>query len=265
MSYVDCTRPTARSKPKVPFFSAVPHHVQDDPRLKARDIQTLASILRFARSKDWASMGNRTLAGMGRCSERTIQSSLSRLEKAGHIRREDDASGRFASGRLIYLIWRGGEIPDTPRVKSASSPGVKSLAPELDPQGIRKGEAGPVGLGSPGPVRGETEAKPPGPQAPPEPASVAMPEAEKAEALAKLAEYPPGHPMRGLWRSLAGLPPEDAAVDRSKWGPMVSRPTASGPSPGPSGTSSRPRSLPGEMPPPDLRRLGSIGRMPWKS
>ncbi|WZP01142.1 hypothetical protein EP7_005591 (plasmid) [Isosphaeraceae bacterium EP7] len=71
MSYVDSTRAAAAVKD---HFSAIPNRLQDDPRLKRRDLATVAAILRYARAKDWASMSNHALANHGRCGERSIES-----------------------------------------------------------------------------------------------------------------------------------------------------------------------------------------------
>ncbi|WZP01258.1 hypothetical protein EP7_005664 (plasmid) [Isosphaeraceae bacterium EP7] len=103
-SQVDSTRTATGVKE---HFSAVPNRLQDDARLKPRDLMTIAGILRYARSKHWASMSNRALCTHGRCEERTIQYSLDRLERSGWIRRVacPDAPGS-RSGRLIYLTWR---------------------------------------------------------------------------------------------------------------------------------------------------------------
>ena len=147
-SCVDSTR--ARS-PRKSFFSAVPHELQDDHRLKPRDILTIASILRFARSKNWASMSNRTLASMGRCTERTIQLSLARLEAAGWIRRTPSSADIGSStGRLIYLTWREGATDCAPPVTGIAPPAPSSVAPELEEQ-ERERKTAPMGLDSPGP------------------------------------------------------------------------------------------------------------------
>ncbi|CAN0491778.1 unnamed protein product, partial [Phaeothamnion confervicola] len=82
--------------------------IAEDPRLLPRDLATVAGILKFARTRAWASMSNQTLANLGRCSKRTIQLSLARLEAAGWIKRvETDAEIGSATRRVVYLTWRG--------------------------------------------------------------------------------------------------------------------------------------------------------------
>ncbi|WZP01152.1 hypothetical protein EP7_005605 (plasmid) [Isosphaeraceae bacterium EP7] len=130
LSCVDSTRLAPAVKD---HFSALPNRLQDDPRLKPRDLATIAAILRYARAKHWASMSNHALADHGRCSERSIQYSLARLEHSGWISREacDDAPGS-RSGRIIYLNWRRPETPCTPDLKTASPQPVLPVAPEVD-------------------------------------------------------------------------------------------------------------------------------------
>ena len=160
MRQLDCTRQAA---PRKSFFSALPNDLQDDPRLKPRDLAVIASILRFAHVKNWASMSNRTLASLNRCTERTIQLCLARLEAAGWIRRvATDAAIGSNTGRLIYLTWREGEANCAPRASGIAPPGVKSAAPELEAQ-EEKEKPAPMGLDSPGPT---TETKDAGPEAP---------------------------------------------------------------------------------------------------
>ena len=157
MSNVDSTRAAAARKP---FFSALPHDLQDDHNLRPRDILTVASILRFARAKPWASMCNRTLASMGRCSERTIQLSLARLEAAGWIRRQtSDAPAAGRTGRLVYLNWRTCETHCAPPPTAVAPPPVAPIAPELKGQ-REKEKPAPAGSGSPGPDRQTEEARP---------------------------------------------------------------------------------------------------------
>ncbi|WZP01095.1 hypothetical protein EP7_005539 (plasmid) [Isosphaeraceae bacterium EP7] len=148
MSYVDSTR---LAPPVKDHFSAVLNRLQDDPRLKPRDILTVASILRFARAKSWASMSNQTLAGMGRCGERTIQLSLARLEAAGWIRRKSTTADIGSStGRLIYLSWRPGETPCASTAPAVAPPPTPSIAPEV--KGQKKEEKpAPLSLDGSGP------------------------------------------------------------------------------------------------------------------
>jgi hypothetical protein len=147
-SCVDSTRAVA---PVQEHFSAVPNRIQDDARLKPRDLVTIAGILRYARQKPWASMSNRALCTHGRCEERTIQYSLDRLERAGWIRRRacPDAPGS-RSGRLIYLTWRTPDADCTPPPRPAAPPPVPAIAPELESE-VRERKTAPAGLGSPGP------------------------------------------------------------------------------------------------------------------
>jgi hypothetical protein len=162
MSCVDSTRLAPAVKD---HFSAVLNRLQDDPRLKPRDIFVIASILRFARQKSWASMSNRTLAAMGRCSERTIQLSLARLEAAGWIRRKSTTVDIGSStGRLIYLCWRPGETACAPTTTAVAPPAPTPVAPEVDEQ-EREGKPAPAGLDSPGPKikKEDGPTPPPGP------------------------------------------------------------------------------------------------------
>ena len=184
MSYVDCTHAVA---PRKSFFSAVPHDLLNDPRLKPRDILLIASILRFARAKGWATMSNRTLASMGRCSVRTIQNSLARLEFCGWIRRvaTDDAPGS-ASGRLIYLNWRTHETAVAPPVQRPTPSPMQPVAPEVKEQ-ERERKAAPMGLNSPGPD-GETKAGPTPPSDPLDYAALGWLDRPASDPLRKIAE-----------------------------------------------------------------------------
>jgi hypothetical protein len=148
MSTFDCTR---AALPRKSFFSAVPHHILDDPRLKPRDILTLASILRFARQKNWASMSNGTLASLGRCGERTIQLSLKRVEGTGLIRRQATTADIGSStGRIIYLCWRSDEPDCAPPPAAIAPPPPTSIAPEAREQ-KREEKPAPQSLDGSGP------------------------------------------------------------------------------------------------------------------
>lgn len=117
------------------FFTQVPDALAEDPRLKTRDVTTVMGILRFARAKSWASMGNATLASMGRCTPRTIQLSLARLEAAGWIRRvETEAEIGSVTRRLIYLVWRESAANCAPPAPTIAPPPLKPIAPEPDTQ-----------------------------------------------------------------------------------------------------------------------------------
>jgi hypothetical protein len=182
MSCVDSTRHAPAVKD---HFSAIPNRLQDDPRLKPRDLATVAGILRYARAKHWASMSNHALANHGRCGERSIQYSLARLEAAGWITREgcDDAPGS-RSGRIIYLNWRPRETPCTPDMKAASPRPVQPVAPEVETE-ERKEKPAPLGLDSPGP---QTKDGPPPPSDPLDYAALGWLARPASDPLRKIAE-----------------------------------------------------------------------------
>jgi hypothetical protein len=205
MSCVDSTRATAAVKD---HFSALPNRLQDDPRLKPRDMVTIAGILRYARNKHWASMSNRALCIHGRCEERTIQYSLDRLERAGWIRREacPDAPGSL-SGRLIYLMWRTPETRCTPPVQRPASRPVPLVAPEAETE-ERKEKPAPQGLDSPGPGR-QTEDGPPPPTDPLDYAALGWLDRPASDPLRKIAE-------KALAARLAGPTAAHAVVQASR-------------------------------------------------
>jgi hypothetical protein len=184
MSCVDSTRHAPAVKD---HFSAIPNRLQDDPRLKPRDLATVAAILRYARAKDWASMSNHALANHGRCGERSIQYSLARLEAAGWISRQacDDAPGS-RSGRIIYLNWRRRETPCTPGVKAASPRPVHPVAPELESE-ERKENPAPLSLDGSGPGP-QTDGGPTLPSDPLDYAALGWLDRPAADPLRKIAE-----------------------------------------------------------------------------
>jgi hypothetical protein len=220
MSCVDSTRLAPAVKD---HFSAVLNRLQDDPRLKPRDIFVIASILRFARQKSWASMSNATLASLGRCTERTIQLSLARLEAAGWIRRKSTTVDIGSStGRIIYLCWRPGETPCAPTTTAIAPPAPTPVAPEVNEQ-EREEKPAPQGLGSPGPG-GQTETGPTPPTGPLDYAALGWLDRPASDPLRKIAEKAlaarlmgppapetskkPSNPSRSILRapgSLAGM------------------------------------------------------------
>jgi DNA-binding MarR family transcriptional regulator len=216
MTSFDCTRATL---PHKPFFSALTNEFQDDPRLKPRDLQVFAALLRFARQKNWASVGNKSLASLCRCTPRTIQSSLARLEAAGWVRRVAtvDAPGS-ASGRLVYL--RPREIGDAPPVKSPSTTPVKSAAPESEEQGIKR-EAASAALDGPTPT-GQMKDGPPPPHEPLDYAALGWLDRPESDPLRQIAE-------RALAARLAGPasvlePPRPKTPSRASWRPSMALP-----------------------------------------
>jgi hypothetical protein len=211
LSYVDSTRAAA---PRKSFFSAVPNDLQDDLRLKPRDIQVVASILRYARQKNWASMSNRTLANHGRCGERTIQLSLARLEATGWIRRKSTSADIGSStGRIIYLAWRSGEMPCAPPASSVAPPPPSSIAPEVEEQkSERKPAPRSLDGSGPGPQTGGDApttllANPPLPAGPPDYVALGWLDRPATDPLRKIAE-------KALAARLAGPPATASAMKR---------------------------------------------------
>jgi hypothetical protein len=195
MSCVDSTRHAFAVKE---HFSAVPNRLQDDPRLKPRDLVTIAGILRYARQKNWASMSNRALARHGRCSERTIQLSLRRLEAAGWIRRKSTTVDIGSNtGRLVYLCWRPGEADCAPPAASLAPPAMTPVAPEVKTE-EREEKPAPTGLGCPGPG-GQTETGPTPPTGPLDYAALGWLDRPESDPLRKIAE-------RALAARMAGTP-----------------------------------------------------------
>jgi DNA-binding MarR family transcriptional regulator len=195
---LSCVHSTRLLAPcKASYFSALTNDIQDDPRLKPRDLQVYAALLRFARQKGWASVGNKSLASLCRCTPRTIQTSLARLEAAGWVHRvaTADAPGS-ASGRVVYL--RPREMADAPPVKPTTPPPVKSAAPESEEQ-ENKREPAPLGLGSPGPGR-QTEDRPTPPAGPLDYAALGWLDRPASDPLRRIAE-------KALASRLAGPPP----------------------------------------------------------
>jgi hypothetical protein len=184
MSCVDSTRLAPAVKE---HFSAVLNRLQDDPRLKPRDIFVIASILRFARQKNWASMSNRTLANLGRCTERTIQLSLARLEAAGWIiRKSTTADIGSNTGRLIYLCWRPGETASTPPKAAIAPPAPTPIAPEVEQQ-EREEKPAPQSLDGSGPD-GQTKTEPTPPSDPLDYAALGWLDRPASDPLRRIAE-----------------------------------------------------------------------------
>jgi hypothetical protein len=195
MSCVDSTRPTFAVKE---HFSAVPNRLQDDPRLKPRDLVTIAGILRYARQKRWASMSNRALAKHGRCSERTIQLSLARLEAAGWIiRKSTTVYIGSNTGRLIYLSWRPADADCAPPAAAIAPPATTPVAPEVKTE-EREEKPAPAGLDSPGPV-GQTKTGPTPPSDPLDYAALGWLDRPPTDPLRRIAE-------KALAARLAGPP-----------------------------------------------------------
>jgi hypothetical protein len=184
MRHLDSTR---ADFPRKSFFSAVPHNILDDPRLTPRDILVIASILRFARQKNWASMSNRTLANLCRCGERTVQLCLARIEAAGWILRKSTTVDIGSNtGRLIYLTWRTAEPDCAPPKAAIAPPAMSPVAPEVREQ-EREEKPAPLGLGSPGPV-GQTKTGPTPASDPLDYAALGWLDRPASDPLRKIAE-----------------------------------------------------------------------------
>jgi hypothetical protein len=86
-------------------FSAVPHELRKDPRLrprlKTRLVTVVAALLEYARDKAWCNPTNRTLAADCGCCPRTVQLALADLRDTGWLRIEQGPGGR-----VIWLTWR---------------------------------------------------------------------------------------------------------------------------------------------------------------
>ncbi|MBV8607594.1 MAG: helix-turn-helix domain-containing protein [Singulisphaera sp.] len=93
-------RPEAVRSNHLPF-AALPHALNEDPRLTPRAVRVAAAVLKHARDAAACSPSNRTLAAACRCCVRTVQYALAELRAAGWITLE-----RGPAGRVIRLAWR---------------------------------------------------------------------------------------------------------------------------------------------------------------
>jgi hypothetical protein len=98
------TEPTKRLP-----FAEIPHAVAADLRLKKHPIDrgVIVALLYWALDKDHCAVSDWRLADYLGVTERTVQRSLRRLSRIGHIRCvEDKPSLMNMTGRTIFLCWR---------------------------------------------------------------------------------------------------------------------------------------------------------------
>jgi hypothetical protein len=162
-------------------FSALPHALQDDPRLTPRAVLTAARLLKYARGKAACWPSNRRLAADMRCSARTAQCGLAALRAAGWVACEPCPGNR--TGRLIRLLWRAENV--TPPRGFLHPPPVKESAPEGENVIVKENKESRAGCGfdprlrpapapAPAPLRDPAPGKEvlPTPAPPPAPAPV---------------------------------------------------------------------------------------------
>jgi helix-turn-helix protein len=100
-----------RSAPQTLPFSALPHELRKDPRLKGYQtaIVLAATLLEYARTKPYCYPSNARLADDMGCCISTIRNALTALRAAGWVRLE--LGSNQPNGRKIWLTWRCATVP----------------------------------------------------------------------------------------------------------------------------------------------------------
>jgi DNA-binding MarR family transcriptional regulator len=109
-------------------WAKLPHSIVADARLTAVDVRVLAALLYWARTKDWCTPCDGSIAARaGGISPGTVQRSLRRLASLGLIRRDQvPPSDQNRTGRVLRLLWRtSARTPDHRRV----APGRRRQTP----------------------------------------------------------------------------------------------------------------------------------------
>ena len=118
--------PRINPLPYVPLPAAALH----DPRLTATDRDLLSALLEVARNDASCYPSVRTLAGLIRRCERTVQYHLQHLVRTGWVRLEPCTTN--TTGRTIVLCWREG-LAVAPRVQPIAPTPAQVIAPPVQP------------------------------------------------------------------------------------------------------------------------------------
>ncbi|MBV8265950.1 MAG: helix-turn-helix domain-containing protein [Planctomycetaceae bacterium] len=172
-------RPDPPRSNRLPF-AALPHALNEDPRLTPRAVRVAAAVLKHALDEATCDPSNRTLAAACRCSIRTVQYALAELRAAGWLRSE-----RGPGGRVIHLAWREAPPCNGPRdpMQRGAAPPCNGLHPkEKSGEGDGRNVTNlppPEDAASPGPPREPG----PGPATAPRPSAPVRPLRDALKAL----------------------------------------------------------------------------------